>query len=323
MPAKLEDLGEREIIRRIRKALGDPEGIGDDTAAVPLGDDYLLVTTDVMFRKTHMPESMTPFQTGWYVAAINLSDIAAMGGKPLGLLVAFGLPRRMEYDDLAECIHGIEKCSTEHGAELLGGDTKESKEFALAGTAIGTVPKEQILRRKGTRVGDHVCVTGPLGRAACGYHALQRGLNLEDAISALLAPRPRVKEGMALSASDAVTACMDISDGLASSLHQMTEAGGAHFTVTLEDVPKSKDLAAFPDIPQEDLVLYFGGDYELVFTVQSDRLEDVQKALEHVGERLWTIGEATDSEENILWKGGEQHPLPSKGWEHLRPANLQ
>ncbi len=323
MPAKLEDLGEREIIRRIKDLLGEAErgiGLGDDTAAVLLGDSYLLVTTDLMVRKTHIPESMTPFQTGWYVTAINLSDIAAMGGEPLGFLVALGLPREMEYEDLEQCVLGMEKCCSEYGTEILGGDTKESEEFTLSGTAIGTVPKEDILLRSGSRVGDQVCVTGPLGRAACGYFALKRGLDLDDPISALLAPRPRVREGMALSSAGSVTACMDISDGLASSLHQMTELGGSHFNIAYEEIPKSQDLTAFPDIPQEDLVLYFGGDYELVFTVRKDGLEDVRQTLERAGSGLWRVGEVVESGENILEIGGEKHPLPNRGWEHLSLA---
>jgi thiamine monophosphate kinase len=116
---------------------------------------------------------------------------------------------------------------------------------------------------------------------------------------------------------------MDISDGLASSLHQMTEIGGAHFRIAYEEIPKSQDLMAFPDIPQEDLVLYFGGDYELVFTVRRDSLWDIQKELERIGAGFWRIGEVTDSRENIITKGSEAHPLPNRGWEHLSPATLQ
>ena len=128
---------------------------------------------------------------------------------------------------------------------------------------------------------------------------------------------------MALSSAGSVTACMDISDGLASSLHQMTELGGSHFKIAYEEIPKSRDLTAFPDIPQEDLVLYFGGDYELVFTVRKDALEDVRQTLERAGSRLWRIGEVIESEENVLEIGGERHPLPNRGWEHLWPATLK
>jgi thiamine-monophosphate kinase len=288
-----------------------------------IGDSYFLVTTDVVFGRTHVPEPMTPFQAGWYVAAVNFSDIAAMGGKPLGLLMALGLPRDMEYEDLEQCILGAQTCCGEYGTEIIGGDTKESEEFTIAGTAVGSVPKDGILLRKGSQTGDQLCVTGPLGRAACGYFALKRGLNLEDAISALMTPRPRISEGMTLASTGAVTACMDISDGLASSLHQMTEHGGSHFRVAYEEVPKSQDTTAFPDIPQEDLVLYFGGDYELVFTVQRDSLWDVQKALDRIGAKLWRIGEVTDSGENTITRGQEEHPLPNRGWEHLSPATLK
>ncbi|MFQ6107075.1 MAG: thiamine-phosphate kinase [Thermoplasmata archaeon] len=326
MPAKLEDLGEREIIRRIKDLLGETEwgiGLGDDAAAIPFDESYLLITTDLIVRKTHVPESMTPFQTGWYLAAINLSDIAAMGGKPLGLLVALGLPRRMDFHDLQQCVLGMKKCCAEYGAEILGGDTKESEELTLSGSAIGTVPKDQILLRKGSRPGDDLCVTGTLGRAACGYFALKRGVQLKDAVSALLMPRPRIEEGMALSSSRAVTACMDISDGLATSLHQMSELGGFHFSITFEDIPKPNELSAFADIPPEELVLYFGGDFELVFTVRKDCLKEAQQALERVGSRLWRIGEVTESDEIVLVKAGEERPLENRGWEHLSPANLK
>lgn len=326
MPTRLEDMGEREIVRRIRNLIAETEwgmGLGDDAAAIPFEDSYLLITTDLMARKTHIPEAMTPFQTGWHITAINLSDIAAMGGKPLGFFIALGLPREMDYENLKQCVLGMEKCCSEFGIGILGGDTKESEEFTLSGTAIGTVPKNQILLRKGSHVGDDICITGTLGLAACGFYALKRGLKLDDAVSSLLTPRPRIEDGMALSSSGTVTACMDVSDGLASSLHQMTELGGSHFRIIFEDIPKPQELSSFPDIPPEDLVLFFGGDYELLFTAKKDSLEDAQQALERVGSRLWRIGEVIDSDENIIVKGGEEHPLPNKGWEHLSPARLK
>lgn len=326
MSPKLEDIGEREIIRRVRHILGEAEqgiGLGDDTAAIPFGDSYLLVTTDLMAKKTHIPEAMTPLQIGWHIVAINLSDIAAMGGKPLGFLVALGLPREMDYEELEQCIQGMKKCCSEFEIEVLGGDTKESDEFTLSGTAIGTVPKDQILQRKGSQTGDHLCVTGPLGRAACGYHALRRGLELSDAVSSLLRPYPRIKEGLALSSSGCVSACMDISDGLASSIHQMTELGGSHFRIIYDDIPKPKEITSFRDIPEESLVLFFGGDYELLFTVRKNRMDDAKDALKRVDSQLWRIGEVMEIKENIMVKGGEEHPLPNRGWEHLSPARLQ
>ena len=173
----LADLGERAVIRRIAKILTKGTnniGIGDDCAVINLGKEYLLVTADMMYQRTHIPAQMTPYQMGWFLVAINLSDIAAKGGTPLGLVLSFGLPKKISERFLKELIKGTNACAVAFGTTIVGGDTKETKEITLCGTAFGTVKKDEFMSRSGTHPGDVIAVTGTLGKAGAGYYALKR-----------------------------------------------------------------------------------------------------------------------------------------------------
>src|SRR5207247_9182744 len=148
---------------------GRSRGLGRDCGFVDWGDDYLVVTTDVVNRKTHIPTGATPQQIGWYATAVNLSDIAAAGARPLGFVAALSMPADTDVEFLRGLAMGMEECVREFGIAVLGGDTKESEVLSIAGTAFGRVRKDRILLRSGARPGDAIVVTGDLGRA--GYAA--------------------------------------------------------------------------------------------------------------------------------------------------------
>ncbi len=229
-----------------------------------------------MTRTDHMPKGMTDRQIGWSVAAVNYSDIAAMGAEPIGIVVAFALPGSTQFHSLEEMMRGIEDCSRSVGAEVLGGDTKESPIEVITGTAIGRVEKDGILLRKGAREGDILAITGTMGLAAAGYHAIENGIRAPKAIKALMEPVPRVREGRTLSASGTVSACMDITDGLAFSVHQISEASGVGFELDWEAIPVDPevlDVASATGEPLENYVLYYGGDYQLLFTISPEGLD--------------------------------------------------
>ena len=177
---KLSDIGERNAIKRIETILSKGDvavGIGDDCAAFTIGDDYLLVTTDMITQKTHIPEGMTPFQIGWFVVAINLSDIAAKGGRPLGLVLALGLPKNTSELFFTELMKGADACAIQNDTHIVGGDTKENPEITICGTAFGLVRKDEFMPRKGAKIGDVVAVTGTLGKAGAGYLANQHHIH--------------------------------------------------------------------------------------------------------------------------------------------------
>lgn len=316
---RLSDLGEKAVVASLLPKIKGSAAVGpgDDAAAIEVGGRYVVATTDIVSRTAHLPAGMTGPEIGWFVAAVNLSDIAAMGARPLGLLLSFCLPRDLPVAELEGMMRGAQDCAASVGSEVLGGDTKEGRELVISGTALGEVAKERILLRKGARKGDLLAVTGTMGLAAAGYAAHARGIPAPAAVRAFLHPMPRVKEGMALSASGATTSAMDVTDGLAYSVHELTRHSGTHFRVEWERIPVVPLVHAIAEQSgerTEDLVLYYGGDYELLFTIRPELLEHVRGAL---GSSFTVIGRA-EGTENVLIKEGRVLPLESRGYEHFR-----
>ena len=285
------ELGETAVVRAIIRNL-DIEF--EDCAVIDITDaEYLVATTDMFHRTTDFPEEMSAWQIGWMCAAGTLSDIAAMGAHPCGLLVSIGLPD-LPPAFVESMIKGLSACAYECGTAIIGGDTDSHQELTITGTALGHVRKDHILRRRGAHSGELVCVTGYLGTAGAGMRALELGLAAKDSIAVkkLFEPIPRIKEGIRLAESKAVTAMMDNSDGLSVSLYQLAEVNECGFMINADSIPMlpghDRDL---------DLALYAGGDFELLFTVAPERLPDAEAACE-----LTVIGEVTS--EGIFLKGG-------------------
>ena len=321
--SKLSEIGEKEAVKRILADVANAKdsnniGPGDDAAAIDLGVLYLVASTDTITQSGHVLPGMTDWQIGWMAAAVNYSDIAAMGAHPIGILISMGLPRDTESERLDAIIQGVMDCSESVGAELLGGDTKEACELTLAGTSLGTVGKRSILLRKGARPGDLVGITGSLGLAAAGYHSIVRGLHLKRAEKCILEPRARIKEGEVLSSSGVVTSCMDISDGLASSIYSLAEASKVSFELDYAAIPvdlQVQKAAKAINLEAEELVLYYGGDYQLLFTFKPQGLERLRAEL---GKELSVIGKVTDTGENLSVKGDQVIRLDNRGYEHFR-----
>lgn len=326
---RLADVGERRAIEILRNVMdkrrgGDVAvGIGDDCAVIDIGREYLLVTTDMMTAGSHIPPGMTPFQIGWSVVAVNLSDIAAKGGRPLGLVTAFGLPRTASLDFVREVAEGMDSCAAEFGTSIIGGDTKEGKELTITGTALGTVSKKDIMLRTGAEVGDIAAVTGTLGRAGAGYWSMRHRLGLKKAERALLEPYPRVGEGIALAKSGVATSCMDISDGLASSIYQMSSMTRLGFEIERARLPIADEVmtacrlmgrAALAD----EFSLYYGGDYELLVTLRPGGFNRAHNALQRMGTALTPVGTVCKTKANMLIeKGGKKSVLENRGWQHF------
>src|SRR5439155_8386059 len=168
------DIGERGAIQVLIKIFdrGLPIGLGHDVGVVDWGDDYLVATTDAVNVRTHVPQGASASQIGWYLVAVNLSDIAAAGARPLGFLGALSLPRDTDVEFLKGLARGMDECARQFGIAIVGGDTKESDVMTLAGTALGRVAKSRILLRSGAKAGDIVVATGDLGRGGWASRAL-------------------------------------------------------------------------------------------------------------------------------------------------------
>ncbi|MGC9444513.1 MAG: thiamine-phosphate kinase [Candidatus Methanospirareceae archaeon] len=336
---KLEELGERALIERIVRSFQvDPElvsaGAGEDDCAVldlarvKNGYQYLLVTTDTLQESTHFPRGMTPFEKGWSAVAVNLSDIAAMGGFPFAFVIALGIPANIEASFIDELVAGIEACSSAFDTAVVGGDLTRSSELILTGTCLGLTSNP--LKRSGARVGDLLCVTGSLGNAALALKLLNGELHVSDqreavVKAALFQPQPRVREGFTIAHSGVATAMIDISDGLALSIAEIAKGssvGAALFAeripVLSEELRYDEQLILSPD-ERTELALYYGGDYELLFTLDRHVLEDaalMSKLKQEV--HMSVIGTIVPPEEGISLRTGEgKERLEIKGYQHF------
>lgn len=326
---RLADLGERAAIQRIAEILSkgtNSRGIGDDCAAIDLGKEYLLVTTDMMFQRTHIPVQMTPYQMGWFLVAMNLSDIAAKGGTPLGLVCSFGLPKKTTEMFLKELTKGADACAVAFGTTIVGGDTKETQEITLCGTAFGMVKKDEFMSRTGAHPGDVVAVTGTLGKAGAGYYALKRRSSEKKLSKAFLEPVPKLKEGRLLAQQRLVTSSMDLSDGLSASLYQLQEFNNVGFEIKKSALPLASELCELLDknhgFNPYSLALHFGGDYELLVTMSAEAIEKAQETLRKHGVDLTAIGIVTKKKDIVLVDNRNKRILENKGYEHFKKHNF-
>jgi len=317
---KISELDERALIQRIAQLLPRHDknivvGAGEDDCAVLDigGDDLLLITTDMLHRKTDFPQQMSGWQIGWMSVAVNLSDIASKGARPLGILMAMGLPPDTELDFLEDIIKGMDDCARKFNTHILGGDTDSHDELTMTGTALGSIKKKLLVQRNGAKTEDLVCVTGNLGAAGAAIMFLDRGISIEPKIlKALFEPVPRINEGIALVGTCAVSSMMDISDGLALSLHDIGKASSVGFKIyedRLPVLPEVTDLLGGDELLQA--VVYTGGDFELLFTVPPDKLGIARSACP-----LTVIGEVTN-EGIFIQRAGGLEELKGKGYEHF------
>jgi thiamine-monophosphate kinase len=286
-PIPVSEVGERPLIGLLTKIFrggSNPQVIvgpgNDDCAVLEMpGDEYLVVTTDMLHRKTDFPTQMTGWQIGWMSAAVNFSDIASMGASPVGFLSAIGLPRDTDVSLVEDIARGMADCAKMCGTSVIGGDIDTHDELTITGTALGMVRKGELLTRKGARVGDKVCVTGFTGSAGAALHAIENNIDVPDRLmKALLEPFPRVYEARELAGCGFVTSMMDTSDGLALSLHDLADLNQVGFLIYESLLPVHADVREHVSSdPQEimDLALYTGGDFELLFTASPGILNQV------------------------------------------------
>lgn len=323
---KIKELNERALIEHIAKRLSKPGnntivGAGEDDCAVLDigGDNYLLATTDMLHRKTDFPLQMSGWQIGWMSVAVNLSDLASKGAQPLGVLMAIGIPPDTELDLLDGIIKGMDDCARKFGTQIIGGDMDSHDELTMAGTALGLVNKDFLVRRNGANPGDIVCVTGNLGTAGAALMSLQKknisNVNPEI-LKVLFEPMPRINEGMALAKTRALTSMMDISDGLALSLHDISKASGVGFKIYENKLPVLSGVRALlgSDLLFE-AVVFTGGDFELLFTVRADKINEARNAC-----HFTVIGEVI-KEGILIERSNGIEKLKSRGYEHFGKRN--
>lgn len=311
--------GEFDFIAGIRDMFETPEGwlgIGDDCAVIPQeSGEETLVSTDMLVEGSHfLLNDITPYQLGWKSAASNFSDIAAMGGSPIGSFLALALPKDLSEDWSGEFLRGYRDISSRYGFPLLGGDTTSSPDrLCVCITVLGKAVQGRSRKRSAAQVGDLVCVTGSLGDSAGGLQAILKQCPRVDEVAYLIErhylPSPRMEEGRALAQYEGVHAMMDISDGIASDLRHIMEESSVGAEIDLKRLPLSEPLRAFChryDLNSNELAVAGGEDYELLFTL--DPATEPSLQVPHT-----VIGRITDSRK-LDWIGSDRDYM---GFRHF------
>lgn len=324
---KLSELGEFGLIERLGEVLGEPpEGevwVGDDAAVIRAPAGTIFFTTDVLVEGIHFDLSLTGAEDlGYKALAVNVSDIAAMGGTPWRAVVTLAVRPQTESGFLEELYRGMRACSEEFGCAVVGGDVSRSECLQISVALIGNPAGRRVVERRGARVGDSVCVTGTLGRSAAGYRLLRAGVKeREDLRKAHLRPTPRAKEAEVLR-RHLPSAMIDISDGFAADLHRLCEASEVGAAIDVARLPLVDLNGLELDRSPRELALHGGEDYELLFTIPEDRAKKAAADVAEVtGTPVSIVGGVVDPDEGITLVGeGESEPLEDRGWDHLKTA---
>jgi thiamine-monophosphate kinase len=322
---------EDDLIAQIRARLDDVAaerllvGIGDDAAVwQPRRNQRSVITTDALVEGVHFTRTaMSAREVGHRALAANLSDIAAMGARPVLATVALGLPPDCEPAWVLALYDGIAALARRSRCAIAGGDITRAPVVVLALTVVGEVRASNLKRRDGARQGDVVALTGPLGASRAGlFVALDRPDLADDpagaaALAAYRTPEPRLREGRWLGASRHVRAMIDTSDGLSADLARVCLAAGVG--ASIETVPVAavaRQVAAQAGADPERWALDGGEDFELLVAIERRAFRHLAaRFASQFGRELLAIGRITEGAGLRLANG---EPIPPAGWDHLR-----
>lgn len=306
-------MDEFELINRYfdrqQTAAGVMTGIGDDGAVLrPSPDTDQIQVVDTLVAGVHFPNDTNPADIAYRAVAVNLSDIAAMGGRPRWMTLALTLPES-DASWLEEFSRGLFAAADAFAVALVGGDTTSGPNLVVTVAISGEVDQGEALLRSGARPGDAVFVTGTLGDAGAGLELLQRGEGDDYLAQRFLRPSPRVAIGRALLGK--ANAAIDISDGLVGDLRKLLDASGVGAEINLENVPLSNALChQFDRDAQLRFALTAGDDYELCFAADASSVVGI--------EGITAIGSITDSGELVWRENGTIVEMTHSGYRHFQ-----
>ncbi len=324
---------ERRLIEKIRQAsqgtaAGLVTSIGDDCCEVTAHGSWL-ISTDTLVESVHFDSSFhPPHLLGRKSIAVNLSDIAAMGGRPRFVQLSLCLPENLEWEWISSYLDGVFEILLEYDTVLVGGDTVKGRDLVVSVTVFGEPLVSGAVYRSGAREGDTVWVSGPLGSAGCGLELLVREKkksgkldlsSLQALLDAHLDPAPCIDLGMDLARSGMVTAMQDISDGLATDLAHICRASGVSAHIQADQLPYLPELetaAMVMGLKNEDLILRSGEDYQLVFTVSKAREGAFSRFMEKHDWGLTQIGTIHAGQGVFLERESGTEEISFQGYEH-------
>ena len=332
----LKEIGEFGFIEKISHGcLIRPDNIvkaiGDDAAAFMTAPDMLsLITTDLLVERIHfLRDAISGFDLGYKSLAVNLSDIAAMGGTAREAFVSIAIPDDCNLDYLEAIYEGIKKLAAGYDVNILGGDTTRSTVDLIINIVVqGNVAKKELLCRDAAQPGDVIFSTGFLGDSKAGLHLILNEIDadtkaLEACLKAHRVPEPHLREGRFIAQQHGVHAAIDTSDGLSSDLTHIVEESQVGARLFADKIPISQNLqdfcSRFNFIPIE-FALSGGEDYTLLCTIASEKADKIASAFKKEFKRpLFAIGKITAKKQiELVYPDGNISPLTPTGWDHFK-----
>ena len=329
---------ESELISRLRNITRITDevlvGIGDDAAVIrAAGGRDLIACCDLMVEGVHFRSEWAPLRLlGRKALAVNLSDVAAMGGIPKFAMISIAVPPAFGSDFIDELFKGLFELANASGVSIIGGDTSSSRDSLFIDVSvIGECESGRAVTRRGAKIGDRIYVSGSLGASALGLSLLEDGFRLDDskdasdatalgAVLKHLAPEPRLKLGRALGEAGLATAMIDISDGLSTDLWHILEESGCGAIIYASAIPINpcvRSLASQTEgIDALRLALHGGEEYELLFTVRPEDQLRIAELSTVSGVEITPVGEIVERGGLQLELEGALEPVQPAGYEH-------
>lgn len=330
---KIKELGEFRFIDRIKlDCLVRPEGvikaIDDDSCVFKIPENKVnLLTTDMLVENIHfLRDAIAPFTLGRKSIAVNISDIAAMGGVPGEAVISLAIPETVEVEYLDKFYGGMRSMCGEFQVNILGGDTTSSPQHLVINVALtGWAAQDEVLYRSGARPGDIIFLTGNIGSSAAGLDIVLSNREFagkQELLAAHFDPRPQVKEGRIIAGLKAAHSLIDVSDGVASDLGHICRQSGVGAVLEKDSIPVSetfKKYCAEFRVDSEKLSLHVGEDYVLLGTHPEKSAGTLKAALESNGCKYFPIGRIIDgSGITLKLPDGSVRAIPDRGYDHFR-----
>ncbi|HMP98565.1 MAG TPA: thiamine-phosphate kinase [Cyclobacteriaceae bacterium] len=338
--SEINKIGEFGLIDHITKDFSlqhksSITGVGDDAAVIDIGEEYLLISTDMLTEGVHFDLSYMPLRhLGYKAVAVNVSDIAAMNGKPEQITVSIGLSNRFSVEAVDELYKGIAAACKNYKIDLIGGDTTSSASgLIISITVLGRAAKDKVAYRSGAKANDIICVTGDLGAAYLGLQVLEREKQVYLAnpnaqpdlerydyiVQRQLKPEARMDIIYELEELNIKpSAMMDISDGLVSELFHICKHSKVGVRIFEDKLPIDKmtfDTGYEFKLDPTTCALNGGEDYELLFTINQN---DFEKVKHHADIHFIGYVSADASERLLVTKKENIVPLQAQGWDHFK-----
>jgi len=316
----MSKLDEKEIIKIFQNHLGNKKFVSEDVEVFKIGNVSCVVKVDTLVQSTDIPPRTKLRDAARKSVIACISDFAAKGVKPLCGIISITIPRQFSNSQIIDLSSGFAQASKEFDFRILGGDTNEGKELVIQVCLFGKT--KGIVPRNGAKIGDLIFVTGPFGYSIAGLQIMlwkKRGKKqfVRKAKAATLHPNPRLRFG--LSCRDFFSSAMDSSDGLSTTLHEMSRQSKRKFVIT--NIPAKIDLVEFSKsnrLNSNDLIFNGGEEYEIVFTTSPKNRKKVVRNAKTQKVPLIEIGYVSKGKGVFYYQDGQVSKIKDAGWRHFK-----